>query len=95
MDIFDISNTAELAEWGKRMCGAMVKFKKAAEHCWEVLASYGVTLEKLEEVSVAIADGTMTRREGWIYLGLPIAELPGLSLKDRIDNYNSEESRGR
>jgi hypothetical protein len=77
MDIFEITTTEELAEFGKRMSQVMIKLKKAFEHSWEVLASYGVTLEKLEEVSAAVADGTMTRREGWTYLGLPEDDYPG------------------
>lgn len=58
------------------------------------MESYGVTLEKLNEVSAAIDAGTMTRREGWIALGLPEAEYPGLSLKERIDRYSAEADRG-
>lgn len=71
MDIYDVTTVHELAEFGKRMSDAMVKFKKAVERWWDVMESYGVTLEKLNEVSAAIADRTMTRREGWAYLGLP------------------------
>lgn len=93
LDVFDINAAEELADFGKRMCGALLKFKNAVEQWWKIMESYGVTLEKLNEVSAAIDAGSMTRREGWIALGLPIAEAPGLSLKERVDNYNAEADR--
>ncbi len=63
-------------EWAEKMMEALTKFSNAAESAWKLLVSYGVTLDKLEEVKMAIYAGTMTRREGWAYLGLPATEFP-------------------
>lgn len=76
MGILDIKTRKELAEFGKEMSAVLLEFKKAIQNWWEVMESYGVTLEKLEEVSVAIGEGAMTRRHGWVKLGLPIEDYP-------------------
>lgn len=64
------------SEWAHKMMSAMVRFKDAAEETWDLLESCGVTLEKLEEVKMGIYEGSMTRREGWDYLGLPARDYP-------------------
>lgn len=64
-------------EWADKMMDALTQFRDACENAWEVLESYGVTLDKLEEAKMAIYEGSMTRREGWAYLGLPAREFPG------------------
>jgi hypothetical protein len=56
---------------------ACAAFKTVAVSAWKVLESYGVTTEKLEAVKTEIEAGKMTRREGWIKLGLPEKEFPG------------------
>lgn len=56
---------------------ALTEFSKAAASAWKLLESYGVTLEKLEEVKIAVYTGEMTRREAWSYLGLPAKDYPG------------------
>lgn len=62
MDILDITTTDELAEFGRKMSDALLRFKNAAVSAWEVLESYGVTYEKMQEINAAIGAGTMTRR---------------------------------
>ena len=63
-------------EWAEKMMKALALFSDAAANAWGLLESYGVTLEKLEEAKAAIYEGSMTRREGWAYLGLPAREYP-------------------
>ncbi len=63
-------------QWAEKMMKALTQFSDAAESAWKLLEGYGVTLDKLEEVKMAIYEGSMTRREGWAYLGLPAAEFP-------------------
>ncbi len=55
-------------EWSTEMIKRMVRVKEAAETWWSVMESYGVTLEKMEEVKSEIDAGIITRREGWTYL---------------------------
>jgi hypothetical protein len=56
---------------------ACMAFRTAALSAWKVLENHGVSVEKLEEVKVEIEKGNITRREGWIKLGLPEREFPG------------------
>lgn len=77
MDILDITSNAELAEFGKKMGAALMRFKTAIESWWSVMESYGVTLDKLNEVGALIDNGDISRREGWLMLGLPEREFPG------------------
>lgn len=70
-------NLAELStEWSTEMIKCMVRFKAAVETWWSVMESYGVTLEKMEAVKAEIDAGTITRRAGWIKLGLPVEDYP-------------------
>ena len=65
------------AQWVDNMKKALIAFKEAAESAWIVLESYGVSVEKLEEVKTLIESGQITRREGWSQLGLPATDYPG------------------
>lgn len=64
-------------EWVENMTKALMAFKEAAESAWEVLESYGVTAEELEEVKARTESGSITQFEGWDILGLPRADYPG------------------